>query len=100
MGGYMQPQGHVQMVVNQVDYGMNPQTSLDAPRWQWLRGKGVGLEAAVPVDVAQGLAERGHAVEVQPIGAFFGRGQIIHRLPNGAYLAGSEPRADGCAVAY
>ena len=100
MGGYMQPQGHVQMVVNQVDYGMNPQTSLDAPRWQWLRGKGVALEAAVPAEIVDGLEERGHAVEVQPSGGSFGRGQIIRRLPTGAYLAGSEPRADGCAVGY
>ena len=48
MGGYMQPQGHVQMVVNQVDYGMNPQASLDAPRWQWTRGNEVMIEPATP----------------------------------------------------
>ena len=47
----MQPQGHVQMVVNQVDYGLNPQASLDAPRWQWLRGRQVLLEPGVPQHV-------------------------------------------------
>jgi gamma-glutamyltranspeptidase/glutathione hydrolase len=102
MGAAMQPQGHVQMIVNQVDYGMNPQASLDAPRWRWDNGRQIALESGVPGNVANGLAERGHQVAIN--GSFFeggfGRGQIIRRLANGAYLAGSEPRADGCAVGF
>lgn len=100
MGGFMQPQGHVQMVVNQVDYGLNPQASLDAPRWQWLRGTALELEMATPQHVIHGLSARGHDVAVQASAGGFGRGQIIRRLSNGAYVAGSEPRADGCAVGY
>ena len=100
MGGYMQPQGHVQLVVNQVDYGLNPQAALDAPRWQWLAGRQVALEQETPAHVVHGLAARGHAIEVRHEAATFGKGQIIHRLANGAYLAASEPRADGCAVGF
>ncbi len=100
MGGYMQPQGHLQMVVNTVDYGMNPQTSLDAPRWQWLQGKNIEVEMAASQHIISGLDARGHRVRVQGNVAGFGRGQIIWRLSNGAYVAGSEPRADGCAVGY
>jgi len=100
MGGYMQPQGHLQMVVNTVDYGMNPQTSLDAPRWQWLQGKNIEVEMAASQHIISGLDARGHRVAVQGAVTGFGRGQIIWRLPNGAYVAGSEPRADGCAVGY
>ena len=100
MGGYMQPQGHLQMVVNQVDYGLNPQASLDAPRWQWTRGKEVAVEVDVPQHVLHGLWARGHQLAVRHSGGSFGKGQIIQRLPNGAYVAGSEPRADGCAVGF
>jgi gamma-glutamyltranspeptidase/glutathione hydrolase len=100
MGGFMQPQGHVQMVVNQVDYGLNPQASLDAPRWQWLRGREVAFEQGVANNIINGLAARGHGVEVRHTGGTFGKGQIIRRLPNGTYIAGSEPRADGCAVGF
>jgi gamma-glutamyltranspeptidase/glutathione hydrolase len=100
MGGAMQPQGHLQMVVNQVDYGMNPQSSLDAPRWQWIRGRQIEVEHAVPSHVVHGLAGRGHEVIVRSVPSGFGRGQIIRRLPNGVYVAGSEPRADGCAVGW
>lgn len=100
MGGYMQPQGHLQMVVNQVDYGMNPQASLDAPRWQWMRGKEVSIEQATPASVLHGLSARGHQLQVTHQGGGFGKGQIIWRLDNGAYVAGSEPRADGCAVGF
>jgi len=100
MGGYMQPQGHLQMVVNTVDYGMNPQTSLDAPRWQWLRGRDIEVEMAAAPHIIAGLDARGHRVAVQGSVTGFGRGQIIWRQPNGVYIAGSEPRADGCAMGY
>jgi gamma-glutamyltranspeptidase/glutathione hydrolase len=100
MGGYMEPQGHVQVVVNQVDYDMNPQAALDAPRWQWQRGKEVAVEMAAPQHVLSGLAARGHLLSVQHSGGSFGKGQIIRRLTNGAYVAGSEPRCDGCAVGF
>ncbi len=100
MGGYMQPQGHVQVLVNQIDYGMNPQASLDAPRWRWIEGLQIEVEPGVPGAVIRGLIERGHQVTVQPEVSGFGRGQIIWRLPDGVYAAGSDPRADGCAVGY
>lgn len=100
MGGFMQPQGHLQMVVNQVDYGLNPQSSLDAPRWQWIKGREVAIEQDVPQHILNGLAARGHQLVVRFNGGSFGKGQIIRRLPNGAYIAGSEPRADGCAVGF
>jgi gamma-glutamyltranspeptidase/glutathione hydrolase len=100
MGGHMQPQGHLQMIVNTVDYGMNPQASLDAPRWYWQRGRRVWIEPETPADLARGLAERGHDVAVADEYGLFGRGQIIWRLPSGAYVAGSDGRTDGCAVGY
>ena len=104
MGAAMQPQGHIQMIVNQVDYGMNPQTSLDAPRWQWLGGLEVSLERETSPGVLEGLLARGHeavvAANAPLVNAGFGRGQIIRRLENGAYVTGSEPRSDGCAAAF
>jgi gamma-glutamyltranspeptidase/glutathione hydrolase len=88
------------MVVNQVDYGLNPQAALDAPRWQWLRDRTVALEQGVPEHVVSGLRRRGHDAQVLPDAGQFGKGQIIRRLSNGTYVAGSEPRCDGCAVGY
>jgi gamma-glutamyltranspeptidase/glutathione hydrolase len=98
MGGFMQPQGHLQMVVNRVDYSMNPQASLDAPRWQWTGGKQIDLEADTDPAIIEGLRKRGHEITVLPPGGSFGRGQIIWRLPSGAYAAGSDKRADGYAA--
>ena len=94
----MQPQGHVQVVLNTVDWGLNPQAALDAPRWQVTEGLGVMLEYGVPRHVVEGLAARGHEVTVAPDGVLFGRGQIIWRMKNGSMMAGSEPRADGLAL--
>lgn len=99
MGGYMQPQGHLQMVVNTVDYAMHPQASLDAPRWQWTGGKGVMIEADIERSVAYGLQEIGHEISLAPPSGGFGRGQIIWRMPSGEYLAGSDKRGDGHAGA-
>lgn len=96
MGGPMQPQGHLQVVVNLVDYGMNPQAALDAPRWQFVQDNRVLLESTVSPTIATALADRGHII--QP-GNFFGRGQIILR-ENGVLIAASEPRADGLALAW
>ncbi len=88
------------MVVNMVDYGMNPQSSLDAPRWSWSSGKNVDVEHSTPSHVVRGLLRRGHAIEVAPEPGRFGRGQIIRRLENGVYVAGSEGRVDGTAAGY
>ena len=98
MGGHMQPQGHTQMALNTIDWGLNPQASLDAPRWQVTQGLDVIVETGVPTAVVAGLLDRGHQVTVEPSISAFGRGQIIWRQPNGAYFAGSDPRADGCAL--
>jgi gamma-glutamyltranspeptidase / glutathione hydrolase len=99
MGGHMQPQGHLQVVVNQVDYGLNPQASLDAPRFHWVQGRKINLEVSGE-HMAGPLRERGHDVEITRTSGSFGKGQIIRRLPNGSYIAGSEPRCDGAAVGY
>ena len=99
MGGFMQAQGHMQMVINTVDYGMNPQASLDAPRWRWDGDMSVVIEPTADPSIADGLRARGHDVTVAQDGGF-GRGQIIWKLPGGGYVAGSDKRADGCAAAY
>lgn len=99
MGGPMQPQGHLQVIVNMADYGMNPQAALDAPRWRFLEGSRVLLESSVPRHVALDLADMGHEVEMSPEASDFGRGQIILQ-EEGVFFAGSEPRADGMALTW
>nr|BAL54789.1 gamma-glutamyltransferase [uncultured Acetothermia bacterium]BAL59868.1 gamma-glutamyltransferase [Candidatus Acetothermum autotrophicum] len=98
MGGFMQPQGHIQVIVNTIDYTMNPQASLDAPRWQWVKAKEIEIESDADPNIIEGLRARGHAVKLVEPGGRFGRGQIIWRLPSGAYIAGSDKRADGYAA--
>jgi gamma-glutamyltranspeptidase/glutathione hydrolase len=100
MGGPMQPQAHLQVVSSLADFGLNPQAALDAPRWQWAEGKKILLEPAYPLHVAAALERRGHQVSYELNEGSFGRGQIIMRLPNGAYMAGTESRADGYAAAW
>jgi gamma-glutamyltranspeptidase / glutathione hydrolase len=98
MGAPMQPQGHAQVVVNLVDYGMNPQSALDAPRWRFLEGNRVLIEQSALRSVAMGLSDRGHQVQVSGEVGQFGKGQIVLRQ-NGSFIAASEPRADGIALA-
>ena len=100
MGGFMQPQGHVQVIVNAIDYHMNPQESLDAPRFQWVGEKKVQLEREVPADIALKLADMGHEVAIVNSNLGMGRGEIIWRLEDGTLVGGTEPRADGTIAAW
>jgi len=95
MGGFLQPQAHVQMVLNMVDFNMNPQDALDAPRWQWMEGKKIDVEGFMPNHLFRQLREMGHQINVVDEPMHFGRGQIITRLENGVYCGGTEPRTDG-----
>ncbi len=105
MGGFMQPQGHVQVLVNLLEHGMDPQAALDAPRFCLLgRGDGaVALEEGFPERIRAQLESVGH-VTAMVHGyerALFGRGQIILRnSKTGMLMAGSDPRGDGCALGY
>ena len=98
MGGYMQPQGHIQVALGTIDYNFNPQAVLDAPRWQVTGGLGVSLEPNFSEKIQHALAARGHEVQMASEG--FGRGQIIWRLDEGVMVAGSDLRADGAAVGW
>ena len=99
MGGFMQPQGHLQMIVNTIDYGLHPQAALDAPRWQWTEQKNIELEMQTPQHLAQGLRAKGHNVHLQLESGSFGRGQIIWKLGD-ALIVGTESRCDGAALVY
>ena len=97
MGGSMQPQGHLQVVLNLIDYGMNPQAALDAPRWRFVEGNRVLIESGVSPGIVNELRQRGHDIQIVPE-TMFGKGQIILSQPEG-FVAASEPRADGMALA-
>ncbi|WP_322808125.1 gamma-glutamyltransferase [Thermanaerothrix sp.] len=105
MGGFMQPQGHVQVITALVDDGLDPQSALDRPRFcvqvQEPGGR-VAVEEGIPEPTLAALATMGHPIErVSGMGrALFGRGQIILRdRESGVLWGGSDPRADGCALA-
>jgi len=101
MGGFMQPQGHLQIVMNTIDFHLNPQAALDAPRWQWIKGKTVEVEPTFPHHLAQALAERGHDIKIALEPNSFGRGEIIWRDPEtGVLCGGAETRTDGAVAAY
>jgi len=101
MGGYMQPQGHMQVVMNMLDFGLNPQAALDAPRWQWTKGKHFEVEHHFPRHIAQGLTGLGHMISVPLESGSFGRGQIILRNPDsGVLMGGTESRTDGAIAAW
>ncbi len=94
MGAYMQPQGHVQVVMNYVDFHLDPQQALDAPRWQWMRDGTVSVETRFDQSLARGLQRRGHELRYDIDTPSFGRGQMIVRLSNGVLVGGTESRTD------
>jgi gamma-glutamyltranspeptidase/glutathione hydrolase len=99
MGGHMQPQGHVQLVVSTVDGGLDPQAALNRSRWYWHTGLDVLVEPGLDAQDVDDLRRRGHRVSVAGSPEVFGAGQAIWRTPAG-YVAGSEPRVDGAALGY
>ena len=114
----MQPQGHVQVLLNMLNFGLDPQQALDAPRFCLSAGKGVdfgkgthgpcskhetvvNIEETIDPEVIEALQKLGHTVNVvsgEDAWALFGRGQVIRRDEEGVYHAGSDPRGDGQAV--
>lgn len=101
MGGLMMPQGHVQLLTNTLDFGLDPQAALDAPRWQWIKDKRVTFEPRFGHHTAQELAKRGHDASIAMEPNSFGRGQIIWRDPvTGVLAGGTESRTDGSIAAW
>jgi gamma-glutamyltranspeptidase / glutathione hydrolase len=99
MGGPMQPQGHVQVVVRVADYGQNPQAACDGPRFRWVQGMQVSCEDGFPQPTLDELRQRGHDLLAINDYNSFGSCQAIWRL-DGGYLAASDPRRDGQAAAF
>jgi gamma-glutamyltranspeptidase/glutathione hydrolase len=100
MGGNMQPQGHLQMVVRLVDYHQNPQACSDAPRWIVNHDFSVSVEDSVPGAVKEELARRGHRIVASERPMFgFGGAQLIHKLDDG-YCGASDHRKDGGAIGF
>ncbi|MFB6290843.1 MAG: gamma-glutamyltransferase family protein [Candidatus Bipolaricaulia bacterium] len=99
MGGYMQPQGHLQVLVNIIDRGLNPQAALDAPRWRWDEGTKLEVEKSFPDHLLAELGRKGHDITVIGDAGKFGRGQLIWR--DGETLIGAtEPRTDGQVASW
>ena len=102
MGGHMQAQGHVQVALNCIDFGMNVQEALEAPRFRIMGGREVALERAIPQTVRDELGFMGH--ELWPLGAHnvsYGGGQaILIDHERGVLQGGSDYRKDGCAMGY
>lgn len=104
MGGFMQPQGHLQVASGIIDDALDPQAALDRPRFviqSGVSGGDIGLEHGISEDVMVHLNEMGHPVQmVAGVGrSVFGRGQVIIRDPETKVLwGGSDPRSDGCAM--
>lgn len=105
MGGFMQPQGHAQVVMGMIDDGLDPQAALNRPRICLEPGQPdgrVAVEEGISTEAASRLAAMGHDVFAVSgyARAIFGRGQIIRREPDGVLWGGSDPRADGCAMGF
>ena len=102
MGGDMQPQGHVQFLINLIDFSMNLQEAIDTPRINHLRGMEVYLEDGISDETASALARKGHrVVREDPPANQVGGGQAIYfnRVQN-VLLGASDRRKDGCAIGY
>jgi len=113
MGGAMQPQGHIQILINIVDYGMNIQEAGDVPRWQHFgstrptgqssgildNGGYIELESGVPYQTMRALMQKGHDVRLG-VGAYGGYQAIMYDSEQAVYYGASESRKDGMAAGF
>ncbi len=100
MGGFMQPQGHLQVVMNLIDFHFNPQSALDAPRWQWMEEDLITVEDKMDQRIINNLIKRGHKIKILSEYSGFGRGQMIIKNKQGVYAVGTENRCDGHISCY
>ncbi len=100
MGGFMQPQGHLQVLINTIEYKLNPQDALDRPRWQWTGDKTIEIEQFFDNNLALQLKRAGHDIVVKADSTGFGRGEIIWRDDNGILCGACEPRTDGYVAVW
>jgi gamma-glutamyltranspeptidase/glutathione hydrolase len=99
MGAHMQPQGHVQMIIRIFDYGLNPQTASDAPRWYVSEDFRLALEEGIDPHIVKDLKKRGHKIIDNSPSNMFGGAQLIFKMKEG-YCAASDHRKDGQAVGF
>ena len=99
MGAFMQPQAHVQVLMNMLDFNLNPQAALDAPRLMWTGDKNIDLECDFDDDIIDGLKKLGHHVNVISDFKNMGRGQIILKKDD-VYIGGTEKRTDSNIFAF
>ncbi len=100
MGGDMQPQGQIQVFLNLVDFGMNVQQAIEAPRFRHYDDNFIALEEGIDLKTRAELMFKGHKIR-SDVGEFFGGGQAITiDYENDVLFGGSDPRRDGCAIGY
>ncbi|GGN24455.1 gamma-glutamyltransferase [Halarchaeum nitratireducens] len=98
MGGFMQPQGHLQLLTNLLDYDMGLQAALDAPRWRYQEDGSLAVEERLADGALAKLSRRGHDVRVLPPSEF-GGAQVTRRR-EGVLSGASDPRKDGAATGF
>ena len=99
MGAFMQPQAHVQVLMNMIDFNLNPQAALDAPRIMWIDDKKIQVENDFKPEIIDELKKLGHEVEVVCDFKSMGRGQIILKDKD-VYIGGTEKRTDSNIFSY
>lgn len=99
MGGHMQAQGHLQMMLRIMVHGQNPQAASDAPRWYLFEDGEVALENGFDGEVAESLRDRGHEVVMDRPEHLFGGGQFIYRMADG-YCGASDHRKEGLVAGF
>ncbi|MBV1752388.1 MAG: gamma-glutamyltransferase, partial [Desulfarculus sp.] len=102
MGGDMQPQGHAQFLVNLLDFGLDLQAAMDAPRLRYMGGMSMYLEEGISQTATDSMAAWGHSVDQGPYPVNeVGGGQVVWRdQEQGMWLGASDRRKDGCAMGY